>query len=192
MSPRVPPIESGYRGNRTNTTPDPNNLTSNNSSSRSSINNSNPDRTIYVATNIQTYFSLPNPYETTKHQDHNHGNRSHCQRRHSAHDRHAHRGIRWSESEAIRRFCAQSAQFDTGTTSFLKPACPSASQLISVIRSKSRSAKYSKKRSRLAAMAYQISQHERAAQNQISLQLGYFTRSQLYGQVPQEKLDDCI
>ncbi len=145
-----------------------------------------------MATNIQTYFSLTNPYETTKHQDHNHGNRFHRQRRHSACDRHAHRGIRWSESKAIRSFRAQSAQFDTGTTSFLKRACPSASQLISAIHSESRSAKYSKKRSRLAAMAYQISQHESAAQNQISLQLGDFTRSQVYGQVPQEKPDDCI
>jgi hypothetical protein len=145
-----------------------------------------------VATNIQKYFPLPDPYETTEHQNHNHGNKSHRQRHHSARDRHAHRGIQWSESEAIRRFRAQSAQFDTGTTSFLKRARPSASQLISAIHSESGSAKYSKKRSRLAATAYQISQHERAAQTQISLQLGDFTRSQVYGQVPQEKPDDCI
>ncbi len=144
MSPRVPPIDSGYRGSRTNTTPDPNNLTTNNSSSYSSINNNNPGRTTYVATNIQTYFSLPNLYDTTKHQDHNQGHRSHRQQRHSARDHHAHRGIQWSESEAICRFRAQSAQFDTGTTLFLKRAQPSASQLISAIHSESRSAKYSK------------------------------------------------
>ncbi len=137
MFPCVPPIESGYRGSRTNTTPDPNNLTTNNSSSRSSINNTNPGRTTYVATNIQSYFSLPNPYDTTEHQDRNQGHRSHRQWRHSAHDRHAHRGIRWAESEAIRRFRAQSAQFDTGTTSFLKRARPSASQLISAIHNES-------------------------------------------------------
>jgi len=76
--------------------------------------------------------------------------------------------------------------------SFLKCARPSATQLISAIHNESQSAKYSKKRSHLAATAYQISQHERAAQNQISLQLGDFTRSQVYGQLPQEKLDDCI
>jgi hypothetical protein len=76
--------------------------------------------------------------------------------------------------------------------SFLKRAWPSASQLISAIHSESRSAKYSKKRSRLAATAYQISQHEQAAQNQISLQLGDFTHSQVYGQTPQEKQNDCI
>ncbi len=142
MSPRVPPIESGYRGGRTNTTPNPNNLTTNNSSSRSSINNSNPGRTTYVATNIHSYFSLPNPYDTTEHQDHNQGHRSHRQRRHSARDRHAHRGIQWAESKAIRRFRAQSAQFDTGTTLFLKRAWPSASQLISATHNESRSAKY--------------------------------------------------
>jgi hypothetical protein len=192
MSPRVPPIESGYRGSRTNTTSNPNNLTTNNSSSRSSINNSNPGRTTYVATNIQSYFSLPNPNDTTKHQDHNQGHRSNCQQRHSARDCHAHRGIQWSESKAICRFRAQSAQFDTGTTLFLKRAWTSASQLISAIHSESRKAKYSKKRSPLAATAYQISQHKQAAQNQISLQLGDFTRSQVYGQAPQEKPDDCI
>ncbi len=97
-----------------------------------------------------------------------------------------------SDGKAICRFRAQSAQFDTGTTLFLKRAWPSASQLISAIHSESRSAKYSKKRSLLAATAYQISQHERAAQNQISLQLGDFTHSQVYGQAPQEKPDDCI
>jgi hypothetical protein len=160
MSPCVPPIESGYRGSRTNTTSNPNNLTANNSSSCSSINKSNPGRTTHVATNIRSYFSLPNPIDTTKHQDRNQEHRSHHQRRHSARDRHAHRGIRWAESEAICRFCAQSAQFDTGTTSFLKRARPSASQLILAIHNESRSAKYSKKRSLLAATAYQISQHE--------------------------------
>ena len=77
-------------------------------------------------------------------------------------------------------------------TSFLKRARPSASQLISAIHNESRSAKYSKKRSRLAAMAYQISQHEQAAQNQSSLQIGDFMHTQIYGQATQEKLDDCI
>ncbi len=91
MSPRVPPIESEYRGSRMNTTFDPNNLMVNNSSSHSSINNSNPCRTTYVATNIRSYFSLPNPNNTTEHQDRNQGHRSHHQRRHSARDRHAHR-----------------------------------------------------------------------------------------------------
>ena len=192
MSPRVPLIESGNKGKRTNATPDQFDLTYNNSRPYSSTNNSNPGRTTHVATNIQTYFSLLNPHETPENHDRNQRNNSHRQRHHSARDRHAHRGIRWSETKAIHRFCAQSAQFDTGITSFLKCARPSASQLISAIHSESRSAKYSKKRSRLAATAYQISQHERAAQTQLSLQLGNFTRSHVYGQVPQEKPDDCI
>ena len=177
MSPRVPPIESGNRVSKMNTAFDPNNLTTNNSSSCNSINNSNPGRTTYVATNIQSCFSLPNPNNTTEHQDHNQDNRSHRQWRRSACDYHAHRGSRWAESMAACRFRAQSAQFDTGTTSFLKRACPSASQLISAIHNESRSAKYSKKRSRLAATAYQISQHEQAAQNQIALQIGDFMRT---------------
>jgi hypothetical protein len=41
-------------------------------------------------------------------------------------------------------------------------------------------------------LAYQISQHERAAQNQISQQIGDFMRTQVYGQAPQEKPDNCI
>ena len=169
-----------------NTTFDPNNLMVNNSSSHSSINNSNPCRTTYVATNIRSYFSLPNPNNTTEHHDRNQGHRSHCKRRYSACNRHAHQGSQWAEFKAARRFRAQSAQVDTVTTLFLKCACPSASQLILAIHNESRSAKYSKKRSRLAATAYQISQHEQAAQNQISLQLGDFMRTQVYGQVPQE------
>jgi hypothetical protein len=60
------------------------------------------------------------------------------------------------------------------------------------IHNESRNAKYGKKRFRLAATAYQISQHEQAAQNQISLQMGDFMRTQVYGQAPQEKPDDCI
>ena len=177
MSPCVPPIESGYKGSRTNATFDPNNLTTNNSSSRNSISNSNPGGTTDVATIIQSYFSLPNPNNTTKHQDRNQGHRSHRQRRHSARDRHARRGSQWAESKAACRFHAQSAQFDTGTTLFLKRAHPSASQLISAIHNESQSAKYSKKRSCLAATAYQISQHEQAAQNQISLQMSDFMRT---------------
>ena len=41
-------------------------------------------------------------------------------------------------------------------------------------------------------MAYQISQHEQATQNQISLQIGVFMHTQIYGQAPQEKPVDCI
>ena len=44
-----------------NTTSDPNNLTTNNSSSHSTINDSNPGRTTYVATNIRSYFPFPIP-----------------------------------------------------------------------------------------------------------------------------------
>ena len=74
----------------------------------------------------------------------------------------------------------------------MKRACSLASQLILAIQNESQSAKYGKKRPHLAATAYQISQHEQAAQNQISLQMGDFMRTQVYGQAPQEKPDDCI
>jgi hypothetical protein len=65
-----------------------------------------------------------------KHPDCNQGHGSNRQQHHSTCDHHAHRGSHWAESKAAHRFRAQSAQFDTGTKSFLKYSQPSASQLI--------------------------------------------------------------
>ena len=160
MSSHVPPIESGYRGSRMKATLEQNSFMADNFHLRNNISNSNPGRTTYVATDLRSYLSPPNPNTTTKHQDCIQGNGSNCQWRHSARDRHAHQGSQWADSEVARRFCAQSAQFDTGTKSILKRACPSASQLISAIHSESCSAQNRKKRPSLAASAYQISQHE--------------------------------
>ena len=59
---------------------------------RNNISNSNPGRTTYVTTDLQSYFSPPNPNTTTKHQDRIQGNGFNHQQRHSARDRHAHQG----------------------------------------------------------------------------------------------------
>jgi hypothetical protein len=129
MSSCVPPIESGYRGSRMKATLEQNSLIINNFCSCNSISNNNPGRTTYVATNLRSYFSPPNPNNATEHQDCNQGHGSNCQRRHSAHDRHARQGSQWADSKAATRFCAQSAQFD-----------PLAYQLISAIQNESHSA----------------------------------------------------
>ena len=141
---------------------------------------------------IRSYFSPPNPDHVNKHLNNNWGHGSHCQRSASARDRHSHRGSHWAKSKATCRFCAQSAQFDTGTKSFQKRTCPSASQLILVIRNKSQTAQIQNNWSKFAVSAFQISQHKQAAQNQISQQIGDFLCTQAYGQAPQEKPDNCI
>jgi hypothetical protein len=83
-------------------------------------------------------------------------------------------------------------QFDTGTKSFRERSRPSAPQLMASIHKESWSAKLRNNRSQLIASAYQISIHEQSAQNQISQQLGDFTRTPVYGQAPRVKPDDCI
>jgi hypothetical protein len=137
MSSRVPPIESGYMGSRMKATLEQNSVMTDNFCTQSNISSNHLGRTTYVATNLQSYFSPPNPNNLNKHPDCNQGYGSNCQWHHSAHDHHAHRGSRWAESKAACRFQAQSAQFDTGTKSFLKRACPSASQLFLAIHNES-------------------------------------------------------
>jgi hypothetical protein len=131
---------------------------------------------------------LGNPDHVNKHPNNDRGHGSHCQQCASARDRHSHQGSRWAESKATCRFCAQLAQFNTGTKSFQKRTCPLASQLISVIHNESRTTQIRNKQSKLAASAFQISQHKQAAQNQISQQIGDFLRTQAYEQAPQEKM----
>jgi hypothetical protein len=116
----------------------------------------------------------------------------HRQRHVSAHECHSHWGSRWAKSEATCRLHAQSAKFDTGTSSFQKRTRPSASQLISVINNKCRTAQIRNNWSKLAVSAFQITQHEQAAQTQISQQIGDFLRIQGYGQPPCEKTDNFI
>ncbi len=127
-----------------------------------------------MATNLRSYFTPSNPDHVDKHPNNDRDHQLHRQRRVSAHERHSHRGSRWAKSEATRRFCAQSAQFDTGTSSFQKRTHPSASQLILVINNKCRTAQIRNNWSKLAVSAFQITQHKQAAQTQISQQIGDF------------------
>ncbi len=121
--PRVPPITSGYRGSRENTTledyvPSTNQLKNRNAQSKI---NSNICRTTRVDTNLKSYFVPIDPNYVSKDPNGNRGQELHGQRRESAHDRHSHRGSCWEDSKAARRFRAEPAQFDTGTKSFRKP-----------------------------------------------------------------------
>jgi hypothetical protein len=176
MAPRVPPIASGYRGSRTNTTLEdnmPNQFNFCNSRPKS---NNIIGRTTHVATNLRSYFipvNRNNPHDDSQHHENN-GRYHHGIT--SARNRHSHCGSCWTDSEAACRFRAQLAQFDTGTISFRARICPSASQLITAIQKESPSAQLHQKRSQLAASTYQISLHKQHAQNQVSRQIENFFR----------------
>jgi hypothetical protein len=122
----------------------------------------------------------------------NDAHRRHRRERVSAKGRHACRGSRWSESEAARLFRAQSKQFDTGTSDFIRRSRPSASELIASIQKKSRTALLRTNKSALAESAYQIAQHESSAINQISRQVDDFWRKPAYGKAPGAKPDNCV
>jgi hypothetical protein len=190
----VPPIASGYWGSRKKATLEEHILLTNQLGISDTLRNQSNifGRTTRVATNLRSYFAPPDPNHIDEHPNNNRGHGSHCQRCASAWDRHSHWGSHWVESKATSRFRAQSAQFDTGTKSFQKRTCPSASQLISVIHNESQTTQICNKQSKLAAAAFQISQHKQAAQNQISQQIGDFMSMQAYGQASQEKPDNCI
>ena len=120
------------------------------------------------------------------------GHRRQWKERISAKDRHARRGSRWSESEAVRRFRAQSKQFDTGTSVFIKRSRPSASEIVALIQKKNRTALLRKNNSLLAESAYQLAQHESSASNQIARQVDDFWRKPAYGKAPGSKPDNCV
>jgi hypothetical protein len=144
-----------------------------------------------VATNLRSYFTPSNPNHVDEHPNNDQDHQLHRQRRASAHERHSHQGSRWAKSKATCRFRTQSAQFDTGTSSFQKRT-RSSSQLISVINNKCRNAQIRNNWSKLTVSAFQITQHKQAAQTQISQQIGIFLRIQGYEQAPHEKPDNCI
>ncbi len=145
-----------------------------------------------MATNLRSYFTPSYPDYMDGHPNNDQDHQLHRQRRASAHEHHSHWGSRWAESKATRRFCTQSAQFDTGTSSFQKPTHPLASQLILVINNECHTTQIRNNWSKLAVSAFQITQHKQAAQTQISQQIGDFLCIQGYGQAPREKPDNCI
>ncbi len=104
-----------------------------------------------MATNLISYFVPIDPNYVSKDPNGNWGQELHCQRHESAHDHHSHRGSCWADSKAACRFCAQSAQFNTGTKSLRKCTRPSAPQLISVIHKESCTSQLRNNRSNLAA-----------------------------------------
>jgi hypothetical protein len=162
MFSHFPPIASGYRGSRKNTTLEDFRPLSNNIHPRQmQWDIKNLVRTTRVATNLGSYFSLVIDH---KRRD-SHGNQIHGR---YACGHHFCCGSRWANFEATCRFRAQSAQFDNGTKSFCECTCPLASQLISVIDKESQNALLCNTCSQLKASAYQISLHKQCAQNQIS------------------------
>ncbi len=131
------------------------------------------------------------PNYVSKDPNANLGQELHGQRRNTAHNCHFHWGNCWADSKAAHRFRAQSAQLNTGTKSFRKCTCPSASKLISVIHKESCTSQLCNNRSNLTASAHQIAQHKQSAQLQISHEIGDFLQMQDYGWVPSTKPDNC-
>jgi hypothetical protein len=192
MSPQVPPIASGYRGSRTNTTLEDNIPNQFHFSNSYTKNNTNFGRTTHVATNLRSYFIPVNHDNTQNDLQGNQHEDSYHRGSISTRGRHSRRGSRWTNSEAARKIWVQSEQFDTGTKAFCAGICPSASQLITEIHKESRSAQIRNTHSQLAASAYQISLHEQHAQNQVSLQIADFFHEPAYGKAPREKPDNCV
>ncbi len=170
----IPPIASGYRGSRKKATSEEHILLTNQLGTSNTLCNQGKffGRTTHVATNLRSYFAPPDPNHVNEHPNNNQGHGSHCQQRASNRDHHSHWGSRWAKSKATCRFRAQLAQFNTGTKSFWKCTCPSATQQILVIHNESQTVQIRNKRYKLAASAFQISQHKQVAQNQISQQIG--------------------
>ncbi len=145
-----------------------------------------------MATNLESYFVPNDPNYVSKVPNGNQGQELHGQRCKSAHDRHSHWGSRWADFKAACRFRTQLAQFNTGTKSFIKRTCLSASQLILVIHKESCTSQLCNNRSNLVASAYQIAQHKQSAQFQISQQIIDFLQMQDYGWAPSTKPDNCV
>jgi hypothetical protein len=98
----VPPIASGYRGSRANTTredfvPPTNQLEIRNAPCKII---SNIGRTTHVATNSKSYFVRIDLDYMSKDPNGNQGQELHGRRRKSAHDHHFHRGSHWVDSKA--------------------------------------------------------------------------------------------
>ncbi len=161
-----PPIASGYRGSRRIATledfygPDDQKNRNRNNEKESAKKHGG---TAHAATNLRSYLNHSIPEHYADRTNNNNENRSHRNKWQLAHDRHARRGSRWSESEATRRFRAQSKQFDTGTKYFMRRTRPSATELIAGIQEKTRSNLMRVKNSQLAETAFQNAQHESAA-----------------------------
>jgi hypothetical protein len=137
------PIASGYRGSKKNATLEDyihlnHNITTRTSNATFRY-NTNVGRTTHVATNttnnLRSYFT---PVSRASQGKGSHDKKGHGRDKYaSACSRHSHRGSTWADSEASRKFRAQSTQFNTGTKSFRERSCPSASQLMASIHKES-------------------------------------------------------
>ncbi len=167
MCPSGPPIASGYRRRKKNTTLEEywpiidghTNITGG---------------TTDVAINFRSYLNSKIPERDSDRSNNNNGNWSHQNKLASAKDCHACRSSRWSESEATCRFRAQSRQFDTGTRDFNRRSRPSATELITSIQRKNQTALLRNNNSNLVETAFQIAKHESSTKNQITRQVNDF------------------
>jgi hypothetical protein len=126
MHPWGPPIACGYRRRKKNTTLEEHWPTTD---SHTNITGG----TTHVATNLKSYFTNNTHGHKKDSLDNKQGHMRHRYQYASARDCHSCRGSCWADSESTRRFCVQSAQFDTGTKAFCMCSCPIASEIMSKI-----------------------------------------------------------
>jgi hypothetical protein len=143
MSAGGPPIESGYRGSRRIATleeyykpDDQKNRTNEKNEQRATKNGGTAQVATSIRSNENSKIYERDPEESSN----SNGHKRHRQQMLTAKERHARRGSRWSESEATRRFRAQAKQFNTGTRDFNRRSRPSATDLITSIQKRNRTA----------------------------------------------------
>ncbi len=185
MHPKGPPIACGYRRRRKNTTLEEYWPTTDN-------NTNVTGGTTHVATNLKSYFTNSTHGHKRDSLDNKQGHGRHRYRYVSAKDCHLHCGSCWADSESTQRFCAQSAQFDTGNKAFCLRTHPTAAEIMSKIHKDNRISQLCNNRSQLTATAYQITQHEQSATSQIRKQVEEFWHKPAYGKAPREKPSDCV
>jgi hypothetical protein len=148
--------------------------------------------TTHVATNLKSYFTNNTHGHNKDSSGNKQGHGRHRYQYASAGDCHSCCGSCWVDSESTQRFCAQSAQFDTGTKAFCVHSRPTASEIMSKIHKDNWNAQLRNNRSQLAASAYQIAQHEQSAASQIRKQVEEFWHKPAYGKAPRAKPDNCV
>jgi hypothetical protein len=148
--------------------------------------------TTHVATNLKLYFTNSTHRHKRDSLDNKQGHGRHRCRYASAKDHHLCRGSCWADSESTRRFCAQSAQFDTGNKAFHLRTHPTAAEIMSKIHKDNRISQLRNNRLQLTATAYQIAQHEQSATSQIRKQVEEFWHKPAYGKAPRKKPSDCV
>jgi hypothetical protein len=185
MHPWGPPVACGYRRRKRNTTLEEHWPTTYRHTNVTG-------ETTHVATNLKSYFTNNTHKDDKDSLGNKQGHGRHQYQYASARDCHSCRGSHWVDSESTWRFCVQSAQFDTSTKAFHVRSHPTALEIMSKIHKDNRNTQLCNNHLQLAALAYQIAQHEQIAVSKIRKQVEEFWHKPAYGKTLRAKPDDCV